>query len=298
MSDTTLRTARPPDRDGPTVPRPPADTGRTPTASPPTGGPRPTSYARRWGRAVLPAAAFLAALVGGWQLMALRLDSVLVPDVPTVWATLTATASDGHFYDALGVTLLRVLLGFLLAFVVAVAVGLAMGRVPFLRRFFEPAVLIGLTVPGLVWALLCVMWFGVSLTNPVVAVALSAAPALTLSVYQGTVAIDSDLREMAHVYRFSRRDQLRHLWLPSLQPALLSGARLGLSLSWKVIVLVEMFGMSSGVGYELNNQFAAQDVAAVLSWTLLFAVVMAALEYGVLQGLERRLGRWRREVAV
>ncbi|MEK8168937.1 ABC transporter permease subunit [Streptomyces sp. M19] len=119
-----------------------------------------------------------------------------------------------------------------------------------------------------------------SLTNPVVAVALSASPALTLSIYQGTRAMDSELREMAHVYRFSLATKLRYLWLPSLLPALFSGARLGLSLSWKVIVLVEMFGMSSGVGYELNNQFAAQNVAGVLSWTLLFALVMAVLEYG------------------
>ncbi|MFC8567846.1 ABC transporter permease [Streptomyces sp. NPDC057245] len=275
----------------------PAGTPSVPAASVPVRRGRP-ARARNPVRAALPVAAFFAVLVGGWQAVAARSDNVLVPDVPAVWTALSDTVTQPLFYDSLGATLLRVGLGFALAFVTAVVVGIAMGRVEFVRRFFEPAVLIGLTVPGLVWALLCVIWFGVSLTNPVVAVALSAAPALTLSIYQGTRALDSELHEMAYVYRFSLVTKLRFLWLPSLLPALLSGARLGLSLSWKVIVLVEMFGMSSGVGYELNNQFAAQNVAGVLSWTLLFALVMAVLEYGVLQGLERRLGRWRKAASI
>ncbi len=94
----------------------------------------------------------------------------------------------------------------------------------------------------------------------------------------------------------SRR--LRKLWLPALAPFLLSGARLGLSLAWKVIVLVEMFGMSSGVGYQLNQAFSTQDVSLVLAWTLLFAAAMAVLEYGLLRTIERRVTRWRRAAIV
>ncbi|QVJ02479.1 ABC transporter permease subunit [Nocardiopsis eucommiae] len=270
------------------------------TATPETGhaGPplaRGASF--RW-RGPAAAASFLVLLVGGWHGMALAMDSVLVPGVDQIGAEVLRLVSDPGFYTDLGVTFQRVALGFALAFAVAVFVGIAMGRSPLARRFFEPAVLIGLTVPGLVWALLCVIWFGVALINPVMAVALSSAPALTLSIYQGTRATDAQLLEMAHVYRFSTRDRLRYLWLPSLAPALFGGARLGLSLAWKVIVLVEIFGMSSGVGAAINGEFAAQNVAGVLAWTVLFAVVMAVLEYGLLQGLENRAGRWRKVAAV
>jgi NitT/TauT family transport system permease protein len=245
-----------------------------------------------------PAAAFLALLCLAWQVMAILLESALVPSVPEIGAALVKILADGSFAEQLGITVLRVALGFACAFVVAVAVGIAMGRNETARRFFEPAVLLGLTIPGLVWALLCVIWFGVDLVNPVAAVALSSAPPLMLTIYQGTRSVDPDLLEMAHVYRFGAGTRLRRLWLPALAPSLFAGARLGLSLGWKVIVLVEVFGMSSGVGYQLNNAFAAQNVAAVLAWTLLFAAVMAVLEYGVLQGLERRVSRWRKTVSV
>jgi NitT/TauT family transport system permease protein len=262
--------------------------------APASTAPRP----RRRLRGGLPALAFLVLLCAAWQVMSALLDSVLVPGVPRIAAELVEIVVGGSFAEQLGITVLRVGLGFALAFVVAVAVGIVMGRSELARRFFEPAVLLGLTIPGLVWALLCVIWFGIELINPVAAVALSSAPALMLTIYQGTRSVDPDLLEMAHVYRFSRATRLRRLWLPALAPSLFAGARLGLSLGWKVIVLVEVFGMSSGVGYQLNNAFAAQNVAAVLAWTLLFAIVMAVLEYGVLQGLERRAGRWRKAVSV
>jgi NitT/TauT family transport system permease protein len=250
-------------------------------------------WSRTW-----PSLTFLALLVSAWQLMAMLAHNILVPTVPAVLAKLVGIVADGSFAGQLGITVLRVTLGFLAALVIAVPLGILMGRSPTARRFFEPAVLLGLTIPGLVWALLCVIWFGVGLANPVAAVALSATPALMLTIHQGTRAVDAELLEMAHVYRFSRSVRLRKLWLPALVPALFAGARLGLSLGWKVIVLVEIFGESSGVGYQLNNAFGAQDVAGVLAWTMLFGLVMAVLEYGVLRGLERRLHRWRKAVSI
>ncbi|MDO9377402.1 MAG: ABC transporter permease subunit [Nocardioidaceae bacterium] len=237
-------------------------------------------------------------LSAGWQLMTVRLDSPLVPGLPEIRDALVEIARSGLLWSSLEVTLLRVALGFALAFVLAVAVGIAMGRNVWVRRFLEPLVLLGLVVPGLVKALLGVIWFGISMVNPVLVVAMAAAPALIINLTQGVRSVDPALLEMAHVYRFSRRTRLRRLWIPALAPGLFAGARLGVALSWKVIVLVEIFGLADGVGYQLNLEFTQHHVAGVLAWTIAFAGVMTVIEYGVLQTLERRSARWRREVSV
>jgi NitT/TauT family transport system permease protein len=257
-----------------------------------------TAISENVGGTLVPPVACIALVAAVWQTMAVLLHSPLLPALPEIGAEFVHIAAGGTLLPQIGATLGRVALGFTLAFVLAIAIGLPMGRNATARRFLEPAVLIGLTVPGLVWALLCVIWFGVSLANPIVAVALSAAPAIAINIAQGVRSVDADLVEMAYVFRFAPLARLRHLWLPALAPFLLSGARFGLSLAWKVIVLVEIFGMSSGVGYQLNSAFSSQNVAAVLAWTLAFGVVMAVLEYGVLQTLERRVTRWRRTVRV
>lgn len=254
--------------------------------------------ARRVARAVGPPLLFVALALGAWAIIAGTSSSPLIPSLSEIWTSLKDILQHGDAFGQIGVSVERVVLGFALAFVVAIGVGIVMGRNALVRDVLEPAVLLGLTIPGLVWALLCVIWFGVALTTPVVAIALSAAPALVLNVVQGVRAVEPGLIEMAYVFRFDRRTRLFRLWLPALAPYLLSGARLGLSLGWKVLVLVEMFGMSSGVGYQLNQSFSAQDVSAVIAWTLLFSVAMAILEYGVLAVIERRVTRWRRAVSV
>ncbi|BCL17980.1 nitrate ABC transporter permease [Micromonospora sagamiensis] len=262
------------------------------SATPPDRPPSPGRRARL--TRPLPALLLVGLLAAGWQLMADTSDSALIPGLTDIARELTDITTSGTLWENTRVTLTRVGLGFAVAFVVSVAAGIAMGRNEWLRRFLEPAVLIGLATPGLVKALLCVIWFGVSLLNPILTVALAAAPALTLNVAQGVRAVDPALGEMAHVYRFDALTRLRHVWIPAIVPDLFTGARLGVAMAWKVIVLVEIFGLADGVGYQLNLEFSQHNVAGVLAWTIAFALVMAAIEYGLVQVLERRATRWRR----
>jgi NitT/TauT family transport system permease protein len=262
---------------------------------------RPTA-SRLWASELVaqiaPPLLFCVLLAGGWELMAVANPSPLLPRLAEINSALVGIVKSGDALRQIGITMGRIAAGFVAAFVIAIAIGLVSARSRIVERFFAPAMILGLTVPGLVWALLCVIWFGLSLQTSVFAIALGIAPALALSVTHGLHAIDAHLVEAAHIYRLSRLAKLRYLWLPAITPFLLSGARLGFSLAWKVVVLVEIFGLSSGVGYRLNSAFSAQNVADVLAWTIAFALMMAVIEYGAMQLIERRLTRWKRTARV
>lgn len=268
----------------------PGRTGRTPPVR------RSTTVSRAGSllAVAVPPLVLIIVLAVGWNVAAAQANTPLMPSLGSIADELVTLWRGGALWANLEVTLTRVLLGFAVAFVVAVILGIAMGRNTYVRRFLEPAVLLGLATPGLVKALLCVIWFGISMVNPILAVALSAAPALIVNVTQGVRDVDPQLHEMAHVYHFDMWTRLRRIWIPALAPALFTGARLGIALAWKVIVLVEIFGMADGVGYQLNLEFSNHNVAAVLAWTVAFALVMTVIEYGVLQTLERRVSRWRK----
>jgi len=256
---------------------------------------RPPSQWVFWGLTrVLPAATFCVLLVAAWQFMSVRLATPLVPDVAEIGRDIVRIVADGMAVKQIGITLWRILVGFSLAFAVSLSLGILAARSAIVRSFLEPAIVLGLTVPGLVWALLCVIWFGVSLWTAVVSIALGITPALILNVIQGVRSVDAQVVEMAHVFRLSRAAKLRYIWIPSLVPFLFSGARLGFSLAWKVIVLVELFGLSNGVGYQLNSEFSSQNVSGVIAWTIVFWIVMSVIEYGLLQSLERRSRNWQR----
>lgn len=292
---------------------PPASTTRTSLAAivvgpgrrpaPATAQPRPSADPthRRGGSVrrfltyqVVPKAAFAALLVVVWNTLAARSTSRLMPDTGQIWHATWELFATGVVWGELSVTVQRVLVAFAASFVAAIVLGVAMGRSRWFHSFFEPAIVAGLTVPGLAWAFLSVIWFGVSWRTSLAAVMLSTVPLLTLNVIQGTRAVDPDLVAMARVFGFSRWTRLRYVYVGALLPSLLGGARLALSLGWKVVVLVEVFGLSSGVGYQMNSSFARYDVAGVFAWTLAFTAVMFIVEYGVLAVVERRVTRWRR----
>jgi NitT/TauT family transport system permease protein len=257
-------------------------------------GSRAALQFRKLVSSTFPSILFCVALLGFWEVMTRVTASPLVPGVREVVDEVRRIVFSGLAVKQIGITFGRILLGFGVAFVVSLVVGIAAARNSFARRFVNPAIILGLTVPGLVWALLCVIWFGVSLTTPVVAIALGVAPVMVLHVVQGMHAIDAEIIEMAFVFKRSRWDKIAHIWIPSMIPHLIGGSRVGLSLAWKVIVLVELFGLSNGVGYQLNSEFSSQNVAGVLAWTIVFWAVMIALEYAVLQTLEGRFATWRR----
>jgi NitT/TauT family transport system permease protein len=190
-------------------------------------------------------------------------------------------------------SLTRVVVALLISLTVATLLGIAMGLSRSAERFFDGIVLGGRTMPGLAWALLAVMVVGVSDAAPVLAVVLAVAPLLTLQIWEGTKALDRDLFRMARVFRVSRGRQFREVVVPAILPSIAGGAKLGLALSWKVTVLAELFGVRSGVGYEISRNFQMFALDGVLAWALTFAAVMALIEYGLIAPLYRWLTRWR-----
>lgn len=232
-----------------------------------------------------------------WTVIAAFFPPSLLPPPGVVARRLAQLIVAGDFWFHLGPTLRRVVTGFGAAFLASVAAGIVMGARPLAERVLQPYVLVGLTIPGLCWAVLAVMWFGITELAPLFAIFAVVLPMLTLNMWQGTKSLDRDLIEMARVFRASRRSLLRDVVLPQLLPFCLAGARLGFALGWKVVVLSEMFGLSNGVGYMINRSFSAYAMDDVLAWTAGFTIVMFLLEYGVMLPLERRLVRWRPVVA-
>lgn len=241
-----------------------------------------------------PQVLFFVLLVSSWEIMARMLQSPLVPSSVPIAQELVAISKSGFAFLEIGVTFVRMTLGFLLALLVALPVGIASAVYKPAERFFEPGIILGLTVPGLVWALLCVIWFGVSLVSPVVAVALGVLPSIVISVQHGVRSLGLELNQMIKVFRLPHATILRKVWVPLLYSFVISGCRVGFSIAWKVIVLVEIFGMSNGVGYQLNAKFSTQNVEGVIAWTIAFWLTMLLIEHGVFRPLEAHANRWKK----
>jgi NitT/TauT family transport system permease protein len=231
-----------------------------------------------------------------WWIVSLFFPPTLVPQPWDTFAEVANIVSTGNFFSEMGSTLRRVLVGFGIAMIVAIPLGILMGTLRTLESFFEPPVILGLTMPGLIWAVLMIMFFGLNETSAYAAVAITIMPMLAISIWQGTKSIDKDLIDMSRIFHASPLSKVIDVILPQLISHILAAIRYGLGLAWKVVVVVEMFGLSNGVGYQVVRGFNVFSMKAVLAWAISFLVVMIVIEFGIIGWVEKAVTRWRPRV--
>ena len=236
---------------------------------------------------------FVISFLTVWYVTATVVTEGLLPAPPAVISEAYTLLRSGAFLTHAVDTVRRVFVPFVLAWGVSVALGIAMGSSRRLEKFFDIGIVIGLTMPGLAWAIISVMIFGLSEIGAYFAVFVIVLPMITINFWEGVKDIDTDLLEMGYTFDFGTITAVRHVILPQLYPYMLSAGRFGLSLCWKIVVIVEFLGFGSGIGYMIQNDYNMFNMTGVLAWTGLFTLLMLLVEYGGFQLLERKYLGWR-----
>ncbi len=232
-----------------------------------------------------------------WWLASLFAGPQMLPGPEKVMAVIIAQARTGELFFQVGVTLARVFVAFTLAMVGGTALGFLMGRSKLADSIGDPWLIVLLNLPALVIIVLAFIWGGLTEVAGVLAVAINKLPNTIVTVREGARSLDPRLDEMAKVYGLPRWKSLRHVILPQLAPYIAAAARSGLSLVWKIVLIVELLGRPNGVGFEIGTAFQLFDVTRILAYALAFVIVILAIETVVVQPIERRASRWRSKAA-
>jgi ABC-type nitrate/sulfonate/bicarbonate transport system, permease component len=241
--------------------------------------------------------ALLAAGIAAWWLFAARMPGYIMPTPDKVAHEIVRLAGTPTFLTDVGITLGRVAAGFFLALIIGTPLGILLGSSRFLGAVFEPILPIVNTVSSAIWAILAILWFGLSGFATIFVVFMTALPLIVTNVWQGAHNVNADLVEVARSLRMRRSAVLAKIFLPSILPYLFSGSRLAFGFGWRVSLVAETLGSSAGIGYRLRQAADLLQIGQVFAWTVVLVTIMALLELGVLQPLERRLFRWRKAAA-
>ncbi len=228
-----------------------------------------------------------------WWLAALFKGSTYLPGPEAVFREAFGLVVSGEFLRHFIATLGRIAGGFCLALLGGGLVACLMRGNEFLTRFFQFQVTLGLTIPSLAWSVIAIMAFGLTNAAAIFTAVAVTTPIVTTTLFEGIKSLDRDLTEVSDVYRLDWRNHLRLIVFPQLLPYLFAAGRTGIGLAWKTVVITEAFGLTDGLGYQIAYSFSLLSMRGVLAWTLLFTVAMMAVEYWLLQRVERRLFLWK-----
>ncbi len=244
----------------------------------------------------LPALIAFAALLGLWQLLDWRqvYPAFILPGPRLVWQRFLSVVADGTLWANTQVTLIEIFGGLALGLSVAVVLGYLLAKSPALEQVVLPYLVASQALPIVALAPLLVIWLGAGHLSKIVVCALTLFFPVLVNTIVGIRSVEKGLHDLMRSLNASPWQVFTLLELPAALPVLLSGLKIGLTLSVIGAVVGEFVAADRGLGFMVNLARGLFDTP-LLFVALATLMAIALIFYGLMTALERALLRWQKD---
>jgi NitT/TauT family transport system permease protein len=237
-------------------------------------------------------------LLGVWQfaVSVLGVSEFILPPPTSVWTALTDLLGDSSTYHDILITLSEVLIGFAIALVAGMIVGAILGRVLWLARAVQPALVAFQVVPKVAFIPIFVIWFGFGTTSKIIMAAILAFLPVMTNVMLGVRSVDRGHRDVMRGLGASRWATFKDLELPSTLPYVFAGAEVAIVFAVIGAIVGEYLGGSEGLGHQVVVSLNSLNAPALFAVIVLLAL-MGSLLYLAVNLTKRLVIPWHDSVA-
>ena len=226
-----------------------------------------------------------------WELLAHRLNSLLLPGFFETIVALARLVTTSQLWQALWLSNQAMLLGFCLAAVVGVPTGLVIGRWRTADRYLDPYLSILIATPKAALIPIVIMATGLGLVSRVLITFTFAVVVITVNARAGLRMLNPSWVEMARAFAASESQLWRKILMPGALPAIVAGLRLGLVRAISGMITVELLLVAVGIGRLILDYQGSYDSASLYA-TVLVVVAEAILLLRAGRWLEERIVPW------
>jgi NitT/TauT family transport system permease protein len=185
----------------------------------------------------------------------------------------------------------RVMTGFAIAAVLGVIFGILIGRFVVCRTLFDTVIQIMRPIPTSAWVPFAVVFFGFKTPASIFLIALGSFFPIVVNTTDGVRMVPSIYYRAAAMLGTS---PLRVLWrivLPAALPSIFTGLRLGIGVSWVLVIVSEMIAVRSGLGYVLWDAYYYARMDMIVA-AMLTVGILGMLSDRIVVVIGNRLLRW------
>jgi NitT/TauT family transport system permease protein len=189
--------------------------------------------------------------------------------------------------ESAALTFLRVNTALILGALWTIPVGVAIGSNPRLARIAQPLVQIAASIPAtalfpIILLFLLRLRGGLEIAAMLLML-LGTQWYILFNVIAGALAIPTDLKEAAQIYRFGSWDRWRYLILPGIFPYLVTGLVTASGGAWNASIVAEYFHFqgrivsTAGLGSTISSASDSGRFDVLLASTLIMATVVVLI---------------------
>ncbi len=228
--------------------------------------------------------------IGIWQLIAMAVGQELL--FPTPWAVAVRIGElllTAQFYQTVGLSLLRILIGMIIGTLIGAFGGLLTAFSRLARDFFAPLLAIIKSTPVASFIILIVLWISRDMT-PLIIALMMVAPVVWTNVETGILNTDKALLEMARVYKMSRWAKIKHVYLPSITPYFLASLKASLGMAWKAGIAAEVLLQPMiSIGKMISDSKILLETVDLFAWTAVVIVLSVIIEKTMVFAVKKAL---------
>ena len=227
-----------------------------------------------------------------WQIAAMVIgqEVFLVSPLQAI-GTLLELLPQADFWQRVGFSAGRILLGFGLGAVSSVVLAVAAERWAWVETLLSPVMQLVKATPVASFIILALVWVSGSSLSILISF-LMVLPVLYGAVRTGIESVDGQLLEMAEVFRLPLGRRVRAIWLPAVLPAFRQGCSVALGICWKSGVAAEVIGLPDGsLGDALYRAKITLSTGELFAWTFVIILLSAAFEKLFLMLLDRAVAQ-------
>lgn len=238
---------------------------------------------------------FPIAIVILWQLASGLglIQAEWLPSPLTIAKTLFELGRTGELWGHIGVTTLRVLVGFLIGAAAGTVAGAVTGYSKTARKLLDPTLQALRNIPSMAWVPLFLLWLGIFEESKIALIATGVFFPVYLTLASGIEQVDRKLVEVGELFGLGPKELILRIILPAALPAWITALRSGLSLGWMFVVAAELMGASKGLGFLMYDAQQTSRADVIIASIVLFAI-LGKLSDGILELGGARLLRYRK----
>ncbi|MER2108834.1 MAG: ABC transporter permease [Solibacillus sp.] len=200
---------------------------------------------------------------------------------------------NGILVDSVISSTLRVLAGLSIGIVLGVLCALIIGKSTRLDYWVSPILNLVGPIPALAILPLFIIWFGIGELPKIILITWTVFFPVLTNTLEGIKSVNPVLVRSALSLGASDRQIYQRIIFPSVLPSILAGCQISLGLAFSALVVSEMLGATSGLGYiivDARNYFKLTNMYVAI---IVIGIEYSLFSYG-LKLIERRLLSWRK----
>lgn len=243
---------------------------------------------------IAPWLSVLAVLIGAWEVVTAKIGLLPMPFFPPPQAILEVAIDDwARLGDSIIASLRLLAGGYFIGAAVGFGLGVAIGWSRLIGYWIHPILRLVGPLPATAWLPLAFFVFPSSWSASTFLIALATGFPVTVLTWSGVASVNSAYYDIARTLGASQRFLIFKVAIPSAMPHVFVGLFMGLGNSFAVLVVAEMLGVRSGLGWYLQWAQGWAAYANMYAALLIMALICSGLITALFR-LRDRLLSWQK----